>query len=256
VEFSLRQIRYGTLPPLYPFKLNMKVIDLIEFITWYATENEISLTTVRLVKFVYLADVYFARKHEGDTLTHFPWAFVNYGPYCRQVMEEIDKAVSSGLIDRRSFESHYAEGKEYHIYLCRDERVERITDEIPLEVLSPLTTAIMRYGDDTAQLLDHVYFETEPMIDALKGDILNFSKCRPLISSASIAIKKIPKEKIEIARQHIKSLVEKSHHGRMKKDSESREIAKFKDDIYYKALEMMDEEDLRTGLEGSAKIVR
>jgi hypothetical protein len=48
----------------------MTVNDLIEFITWYATENEINLTTVRLVKFVYLSDVYFARQHEGDTLTH------------------------------------------------------------------------------------------------------------------------------------------------------------------------------------------
>ena len=234
----------------------MTVNDLIEFITWYATENEINLTTVRLVKFVYLSDVYFARQHEGDTLTHFPWAFVHYGPYCRQVMEEIDKAVSLGVIDKRAFESHYAEDKEYHIYSCTDESAERIAEEIPSEVLSPLLLAIKRYGDDTAQLLDYVYFETEPMIDALKGDILDFSKCKPFSPLKPITTIKISKEKIEIARQHIKSLVGKSHQGRMKKDSERREIVKFKDDIYYQALEIMDEEDLRTGLGGLAKIVR
>lgn len=234
----------------------MKTQDLIRYISWYATENDIALTTVRLVKFVYLADVYFARKHKGETLTHLPWIFLFYGPYCREVMREMDGAASLGLIDRKSFESRYEEEKEYHIYSCSDESVDEIEDEIPLEVLGPLKAAIRHYGDDTALLLDFVYFETEPMIEANKGDILDFTKCKPRDASKPIELKKISKEKITLAKQRIKSLASKIEHGCSNKKIEKAEIAKWKDDLYYKALEIMDGQDLETGLTGIAKIVK
>src|SRR5208337_3736601 len=115
----------------------MKTQDLIKYISWYATENDTRLTTVRLVKFVYLADVYFARSHPGETLTHLPWIFLYYGPYCSEVMGELDKAVLLGLINQKSFESWYAEGKDFQIYTCTDDSVDEIEEEIPLEVLGP-----------------------------------------------------------------------------------------------------------------------
>ena len=68
----------------------MEIRDLIRYIVWYATENEMALTTIRLVKFLYLADLYYARVHRGKTLTGFPWAFVYYGPYCKQSMDAIE----------------------------------------------------------------------------------------------------------------------------------------------------------------------
>jgi hypothetical protein len=234
----------------------MKVPDLIRYITWYATENDIALTTVRLVKFIYLSDIYFARMHEGNTLTHLPWIFLYYGPYCSEVIRELDEAVSLGYIDRKSFESRYEEGKEYYIYTCVDKTAQEIEEKMALEVLTPLKAAIKRYGDDTALLLDHIYFETEPMIEANKGDILDFSLCKPVAPPKEIPIKEIPKEKIARARHHIRSLFIKFQQGQMNKDTENREVAKFRDDLYYQALEMMDEEDLKTGLEGIAKIVK
>lgn len=234
----------------------MKLQDLIKYITWYATENESSLTTVRLVKFLYLADVYFARRHEGETFTHLPWAFVHYGPYCREVMEEIDNAVALGLIEQKTFESKYGEGKEYHIYYCRDDDTESIEKDIPSEVLFPLKADIKRYGNDTPLLLDIVYFETEPMVEARKGDLLDFSKCKPLMPIKTIETKKLSKEKIETIRNHIKKLVPKFEHGRIDKEKEQKEMEKWRDEIYFRALDILEEEDLETGLKGTAKIVR
>jgi hypothetical protein len=236
--------------------MSMKTQDLIRYISWYATENDLSLTTVRLVKFVYLADVYFARRHEGETLTHLPWIFLYYGPYCSEVMRELDGAVSQGLIDRKSLESRYEEEKEFHLYKCTDESGEELEEEIPLEVLGPLKAAIRRYGEDTPLLLDHVYFETEPMIEANKGDILDFTKCKPIVPSRPIELKKISKEKITLAKRRVKALALKFEQGRLTKESEKAEGSKWKDDVYYQALEVMDGQDLEIGLTGIAKIVK
>jgi hypothetical protein len=84
-----------------------KVLDLIKYIVCYATDHDIRLTTVRLVKFLYLADLYHARLFGGETFTRFPWAFVYYGPYCREAMGSIEDARVQGLIASQTYESKY-----------------------------------------------------------------------------------------------------------------------------------------------------
>lgn len=81
---------------------NNSIINLITYIVCYATEHDKQLTTVRLVKFIYLAGLYYARQNQGQTFTHFPWAFINYGPYCHKAREAIDRTVVAGAILSRS----------------------------------------------------------------------------------------------------------------------------------------------------------
>src|SRR3989304_1658958 len=69
--------------------------DLIHLIVWYASSRGEKLTTLRLVKFLYLADLYHARVSRGTTLTGWPWAFVHFGPYCQEAMSAIDRAGKS-----------------------------------------------------------------------------------------------------------------------------------------------------------------
>lgn len=61
--------------------MSTNVLELIQYITWLATERGEVLSPIRLVKFLYLTDLYHARKNEGDTLTGWPWKFVHYGPF-------------------------------------------------------------------------------------------------------------------------------------------------------------------------------
>ena len=70
-----------------------------------------------------------------------------------------------------------------------------------------------------------VYFETEPMLEANKGDTLDFTKCKPRVASKPIELKKISKEKITLAKQRIKSLALKFEHGRSNKKIEKAEVA-------------------------------
>lgn len=228
---------------------------LINFIVGYASQNEMDLTTLRLVKFLYLADLFYARGHSGKILTNFPWAFVDYGPYCHNAMTAIKSAELIGIICKRSYESKFSEDETYNIFYCsKNIDLDEIEDKLPFEVIAPLKAAIKKYGDDTPLLLDHVYFETEPMENARKGELLDFSKARPLPQVTTVKLNKIPKEQIKLAKEQIKSLHRIFSEGRLRLEREHVEEKRLKDDLYYQALEMMEEEDLEPGLQGVAKI--
>src|SRR3989338_139415 len=72
--------------------MNISSEDVVRLIVWYASRRGEKLTTLRLVKFLYLADLYHARVSKGTTLPGWPWAFVHFGPYCQEAMSAIDRA--------------------------------------------------------------------------------------------------------------------------------------------------------------------
>src|SRR5664279_5715428 len=88
---------------------------LVAWICWYARERSTSPTSVQLVKYLYLADLWHARRHGGSTLTDWPWAFVHFGPYCGQAMDAIDSAVGRGFVNADRYESRY-DDKDYRLY--------------------------------------------------------------------------------------------------------------------------------------------
>ena len=71
--------------------MKTNTLDLIQYIVCYATEKGMKLSPIRLVKFLYLADLYWARENEGATLTKWPWKFVHYGPFCGESLNAIEK---------------------------------------------------------------------------------------------------------------------------------------------------------------------
>ena len=232
----------------------VKPIDIIIYIVWYATENGIRLTTNRLVKFIYLTDLYHARLKSGQTLTGFPWRFIYYGPYCGEAMQCIDQAVHENLICKQTFDSHFGEDKEYNLFTCKDEDAEKIERSIHIGILGQIQKAIRAFGDDTPQLLDHVYFDTEPMANAKKGDLLNFYKAKRPEQIKRVKLKKLSPDAIKLARQKTKQLSDEMSVNRERLIKDKRETEKYKDDAYYKFLEMSDGEELEVGLKGIAKI--
>jgi len=232
----------------------MKPVDIIRYIVWYATENGIRLTTNRLVKFIYLVDLYHARLKCGQTLTGFPWRFIYYGPYCSETMRCIDQAVHEGLICKQTFDSHFGEDKEYNLFTCKDEDAEKIEESIHIGILGQIQKVIRTFGDDTPQLLDHVYFDTEPMANAKKGDLLNFSKAERPKPIKRVKLKKLSPDAIKLARQKIKQLSDEMNADRERLIKDQRKTEKYKDDAYYNFLEMLDGEELEVGLRGTAKI--
>ena len=232
---------------------NKIVLNLIKYITCYATDHGIKLTTIQLVKYIYLADLYYARYREGDTITHFPWAFVYYGPYCSEVMHSIDEATSTGIIAQMTYESKFTD-KDYNLFSCQDERYEELRKLFPLEVTSELKEKIKKYAHETAQLLDYVYFETEPMKNVNKGEILDFSKAQKPRLDLTIKTPTLSKEDIKKIKYHVSNLGAKFNAAKEKRIMHETQLDKYKDDKYFQALEYFEEDPLPTDIKGIIKI--
>ena len=232
----------------------MQPTDLIKYIVWYATQQGVKLTTNRLVKFLYLADLYHARLKAGKTLTGFPWRFIHYGPYCREAIAVIEKAAAEEMICKETFDSFFGDEKEYHLFWCREGDAEELGDKIHVGVIGQLQNAIKKYGEDTPHLLDYVYFYTEPMQEVKKGDMLDFSKCRKPEPIEKIELKKLSPETIKLAREKIKKLSDGLTTARQLMIKKEHEAEKYKDEAYYQFLELLDGEELIAGLKGTAKI--
>ena len=168
---------------------------LISFIAEEASARGELLSPIRLVKFLYLADVYHARYHKGQTLTGWLWRFVFYGPYCREAMAAIDRARSSDLLTTKPYRSKYDQ-EEHILYGGSGGDLSALRNVLSLSVAGSLSAAIARWGSDTQGLLDHVYFETEPMKEATRGSVLDFSKCRPRERPAGIAMKRLSRDQL------------------------------------------------------------
>jgi len=227
------------------------VIKLIQWIVWYATTEGISLTRLRLVKFLYLADLFFAREKNGSTYTNLPWAFIHYGPYCNEVTREIDSAVSLELIEEEAYQSKYGD-KDYYLYRSRFEEQPALPSDLPTYVSSELKWAIRKWGEDAGGLLDYVYFETEPMNNVHPGDLLDFSQARKPMKEPEIYMKKLSQKKIEKARQAIQRLTEKTIATQIHCRLDYK--ASFYDEKYFSFLSLIEEPDIETGLDGVAEL--
>jgi hypothetical protein len=226
-------------------------VELIQFIVCKATEFGASLSPIRVVKFLYLADLYHARENKGETLTGWPWKFVYFGPYCSESITALNEAVNDGLIDSKSFESKYDE-RDRFLYSCHSEREPEVAKELSLYVWGSLKDAIKKWADDTPGLLDHVYYDTEPMEDVKRGELLDFSKAHFPIKMPELEMKKISKSKAEKAKQLIYILREQYRASSYQLAEEKVQMVR--DGAFRKSLPLVDDEDLEEGLSGIAKI--
>lgn len=127
------------------------------------------VTTIRLVKFLYLIDLEHYRRY-GRILTGLDWQFYHYGPYAF-TLPQIGASIGYRL-DREEFESAGKQGvrfrptEEYPFPRSLGIHVKNLVDLV-LEVWAEQETSI---------LLDYVYRRTEPMEDAVRGQSLDFLK--------------------------------------------------------------------------------
>jgi hypothetical protein len=208
------------------------------------------LSRVRLVKFIYLADLYWARENNGETLTGWPWKFVHYGPFCSESLAYIERAHHDGLIEKDSYESKFTDD-DYFVYWCKENRTD-IERKLPIFLTSPLHEAISKWGDDTFGLLDYVYFETEPMLDARKGDLLDFFKARKPEKPEPIEMIKLSQKQVAKGKEIIEKLKAKYKKGLERQSKTPQPIY---DEVYHQGTKLLDDEDLQGELSGKAEIL-
>jgi hypothetical protein len=154
---------------------NDRLIELLVTIVSYVTEHDGYVTKTKLLKLVYLFDVEFYRAH-GKTFSGFQWRYYHLGPWTGEFDPLLDQLVSRGeltenVIERSDYDakflsstSHANLRSPFHNY--KDEAILKTM----LDTWGPRTTG---------EILDFVYFRTEPMENGTRSENLDFSSVLP-----------------------------------------------------------------------------
>lgn len=132
------------------------------------------LGPIHLLKYVYLADLAYARRNNGESFTGVAWKFYNFGPWSQVVHSRIKSSLQNISAQCAAYESHFGDD-DWHRWSKRDKNllIEK-QREIPPEITRTLRNDIHRFLKDTPSLLDYVY-STKPMLNAAPDDVLDFS---------------------------------------------------------------------------------
>ena len=194
-----------------------------------------------LTKLVYLIDLEHYKRH-GKQATDLQWRFHHYGPYAPELQSQIQ---SLGLhADEAQFTAKSANrqisGYRYQntadwretqraFNTAYDASVKRCVDQVVEQwALEPLPT-----------ILDYVYFETAPMQDVKRGQLLDFSKIQIQLT--------VPQNtaKLEFTEEFLSDLRRKWKEKREAASQQNPQKATepVYDEIYYEALKMMAEDE-------------
>lgn len=133
------------------------------------------LGPIHLIKYVYLADLFYAKRNNGEIFTGVDWRFYNFGPWSRDVFKAIDPALQAINADKIIRESDYGDKGEWVRWSLRDDHLlESKSRELPAAITLHLRREVHKYGKDTPSLLDYVY-KTKPMLYAAPDERLDFS---------------------------------------------------------------------------------
>ncbi|MBW2615294.1 MAG: hypothetical protein JRD02_03840 [Deltaproteobacteria bacterium] len=163
-------------------------------------------------------------------------------------MDAIKKAVDGGYIEALTYESQF-DDEEHFLYKHRSDIEPSIGASLPFYITGPLQAAVKKWAGDTYDLLDHVYFETEPMIDVQPGDLLDFSRAQEPETVKQISMKRLSKKKLAQGKQLIAKI-------RENQESWLRLLQErpIYDDSYFEALNFLNGDNLDFPVQGRAKI--
>jgi len=132
---------------------------LLEIASFYFSEHGRGISKTKLLKLAYLAEVEYFRRN-GERLTNSDWVYYLYGPYLFNI-EKIE----------------LPEEKQAEIILPP----KGFTSTVELATKMLIQKIVLRFGSlDLKKLLDYVYFETEPMMNAdQRFEHLDFSAILP-----------------------------------------------------------------------------
>ncbi|MDZ7758873.1 MAG: hypothetical protein U5L00_01265 [Desulfovermiculus sp.] len=154
-----------------------KVDTLLQYILAVAAENDFGereLGPIHLIKYLYLADLDYARRHHGETYTGIEWQFYHFGPWSLELYSHIEPALSAMGANKRTI--HSDRFPDYDRWSLSDSvLIRQLEDHIEVQVALAIKYAVHKYGRDTEALLHDVY-KTKPMLYAAPKEHLDFTK--------------------------------------------------------------------------------
>jgi hypothetical protein len=162
--------------------------DVMAALVTWIDEHGSYATKTKLLKLLYLFDMEYYRTHRS-TFTGFGWKFFHLGPWAAEYDPALQRLVANATLSEQRSSSEY----ETALYkpgmgVGTRQAFANVRDEcILLDVLK-------RWGTrTTGEILNYVYFQTEPMEAGIRNQPLDFSLIpaeRPPVYSRSFSGKK------------------------------------------------------------------
>jgi len=138
----------------------------VSYLLERAQNQEIPIGKTRLIKLLYLLDIEIYRAHQR-LFTELDWIFYKYGPFSFDVEAALSKLdISEDDVPIRGSK------------IFRKVKIElgERTGKLDIEIKAIIEKLLEDWGTaDFNELLDYVYFETEPMIKAAFKQRLDFT---------------------------------------------------------------------------------
>ena len=203
------------------------------------------LGPIHVLKYVYLADLAYAGRNNGETFTGIDWQFYKFGPWSQTVNARIEPALAALGANKKTFPSDFDADDWVRWQITNDLLLDDKKRKLPLIIKSCLQKDIHEFGQDTPSLLSYVY-STSPMLLAAPNDILDFSHLRTPENR-----RMSPQDNIEpLSKRKEKKLKEKMRDLKSlakKKLADKRKVALVKpprapryDDLYFEGLDWLD----------------
>lgn len=216
-----------------------KVLNLIKAICTKIEEDGGYLNKTKLIKYLYLIDIEHFQKF-NETFTGFEWLFKDYGPWAYEyndIFAEMERTP-----DFKITEGSRPDLDTKFITISRDSELEldKIITNLDLEL--KIQRVIERWSNENlAPLLNYVYFNTAPMIDAERGEPLDFNKIKNVTSP--------PKFKLthsEFDSKRLKAFKEKilGQRERSKKVSKIKFTPARFDEVYEQGINILEREEV------------
>lgn len=161
--------------------MNSKNIDLIiQYALIVASQEdeffEKQLGPIHFIKYVYLADMEYAKYNDGQTFTGVPWNFYRFGPWSQEVNAQIDTALKQLDVVEQHMPSNHCEDDYVRWTLDDSEQpmIASVKESLPPIIKTAVKKYVHKYKNETATLLHFVYM-TLPMLYAAPGENLDFS---------------------------------------------------------------------------------
>jgi hypothetical protein len=196
-----------------------------------AQSKNLHVGKTQLVKYLYLTEVEYYRE-AGSRLTDLDWKFYHYGPYAFELETILEEKIFKHEEIKISTE------KSFNKFTVA-EPTKHYNDLVDVKTSLIIKRIIGMWGDKPLQdLLDYVYFETEPMqVVDRRGQRLNFSTIKKDESSAIIPLKasKDAEKRIAVLRGRFSK--------RLSELSEIQPVGEPYTEEYKQALEAWEEEE-------------
>jgi hypothetical protein len=156
-----------------------KIYNIIQYALLVAGQEDDfkarDLGPIHFIKYVYLADLHYARHNNGKTYTGIQWRFHKFGPWSNDVNDCITPALEEINATCKNIQSQYEGSDDYQRWSLTDEYLlEQMGVKLPLIISGAVASNVHRFKKDTASLLEYVY-RTKPMLHAAPGDLLDFN---------------------------------------------------------------------------------